>query len=233
MGQKINPISFRLGVNKTWSSRWFATGEEYINNIYQDHIIRKYLNKAVANAGVAKIVIERISKKIVIELCVARPGVVIGKRGSGIDELKKTLSKLAKGVEIVLNITPVKSPDLSAQLVAFNIAKQIEKRVAYRKAMKKAMQQSLKAGVAGIRVSTKGRLAEADMARKETYKEGRVPLHTLRADIDYATANAYTTYGIIGTKVWLYKGDIVDKSNKDKSTNATNGEVSNAKSKEN
>jgi len=215
MGQKVNPVSFRLGVNKTWDSKWYATGENYVNNVLQDHLIRKYLNKHVASAGVANIVIERISKKIVIEIHVARPGVVIGKKGAGIDELKKAILKLVNGAEVVLNITPVKNPDLNAKLVALSIAKQIEKRVAYRKAMKKAMQQSLKAGVLGIKVSTKGRLAEADMARRETYKEGRVPLHTLRADIDYATAEAFTTYGIIGVKVWLYKGDIVDKSKKE------------------
>lgn len=235
MGQKINPISFRLGVNKTWNSRWYAKGEQYVENILQDHLIRKFLNKKAINAGVANIVIERISKKVLIELYVSRPGVVIGKKGSEIEELKKELSKIAKGADVALNIVPVKNPDLDAKLVALSIARQIEKRVSYRKAMKKAMQQSLKAGVKGIRICTKGRLAEADMARKETYKEGRVPLHTIRADIDYATSEAFTTYGIIGTKVWLYKGDIVDKTHKEKNiiknkSNISDGALDNVKS---
>lgn len=226
MGQKVNPISFRLGVNKTWDSKWYATGEQYVNNALQDHLIRKHLNKHVDAAGVASIIIERISKKIVIEIHVARPGVVIGKKGSGIDELKKSISKIIGEAEVVLNIIPVKNADLNAKLVALSIAKQIEKRIAYRKAMKKAMQQAIKAGALGIKVSTKGRLAEADMARRETYKEGRVPLHTLRANIDYATAEAFTTYGIIGVKVWIYKGDIINKANKESKVlqNAKSGE---------
>lgn len=221
MGQKINPVSFRLGVNKTWSSKWYATGATFAENLLQDHKIRKYLNKAVENAGVAKIVIERNSKKVIVTLHVARPGVVIGKKGAGIEDLRKDISKMLTDSEVVLNIVPVKAPDLDAKLVALSIAKQIEKRVSYRKAMKKALQQTLKAGVQGVRVSTKGRLAEADIARRETYKEGRVPLHTLRADIDYATAEAFTTYGIIGTKVWLYKGDIVQKAKPEAIENQT------------
>ena len=211
MGQKINPVSFRLGVNKTWDSRWYATGETFAKNILEDHNIRKYLNKSVASAGVAKIIIERNSKKVIVNLHVARPGVVIGKKGAGVEDLKKAISKMVEGDEVVLNIVSVKKPDSDAKLIALGIAKQIEKRISYRKAMKKAVQQALRSGVRGVRVSTKGRLAEADIARRETYKEGRVPLHTLRADIDYATAEAFTTYGIIGTKVWLYKDDIVAK----------------------
>lgn len=217
MGQKINPIAFRLGVNKTWDSKWYAKGADVARNVLEDHKIRKYLNKEVQAAGVAKIAIERNSKKIIVELHVARPGVVIGKKGAGIEDLKKAITKIVNDAEVVLNITAVKTPDLDAKLLALGIARQIEKRVSYRKAMKKAIQQALRAGVQGIRVSTKGRLAEADIARRETYKEGRVPLHTLRADIDYATAEAFTTYGIIGTKVWLYKGNIVDKKTKEQS----------------
>ncbi|MGV3279142.1 30S ribosomal protein S3 [Rickettsiales bacterium LUAb2] len=221
MGQKVNPIGLRLGINKTWFSKWFATGKEYTNNLHEDYAVRKYVNKAIPNAGISKVIIERSTKKAVINLHVARPGVVIGKKGADIEDLRKNIAKLVDS-EVKLNIIPVKTPDLDAQLLAINVARQIEKRVSFRKAMKKAMQQCLKAGALGIRVNTKGRLAGTDIARMEWYREGRVPLHTLRADIDYAEAEATTTYGIIGIKVWVYKGDVVEKQEKPVKTTVNN-----------
>lgn len=215
MGQKINPIGLRLGINKTWHSKWFASDREYAKYLHQDCDIRKYVNKVISNAGISKVAIERSSKKVIVNLHVARPGVVIGKKGADIEDLRKGIAKLVDS-EVKLNIIPVKSPDLDAQLVAINIAKQIEKRVSFRKAMKKAIQQATKGGALGIRVNTKGRLSGSEIARMEWYREGRVPLHNLRADIDYAEAEALTTYGIIGIKIWIYKGDITNKVSKTK-----------------
>lgn len=209
MGQKVNPIGFRLGVIKTWDSRWFSS-KNYVKWLHEDLNFRKHLKEKLYSAGVSKILIERSVKKVRINVFVARPGMVIGKKGSGIDSIKKELQALSEN-EIFLNITEVRKPELDAQLVAENIASQLEKRVAFRRAMKKSVLNAMKFGALGIKVMAGGRLAGAEIARTEWYREGRVPLHTLRADIDYGFAEANTTYGKIGVKVWLFKGEILNK----------------------
>ena len=208
MGQKINPIGLRLGINKTWDSRWFASGE-YADKLHEDLKIRKYLKKNLNAAGISKIVIERPSKKARVTIHTARPGVVIGKKGADIEKIKKDLGKYTKD-EIQLNIVEIRKPELDSTLIAEGIAQQLERRIAFRRAMKRAVQSALRLGAQGIRINVSGRLGGAEIARMEWYREGRVPLHTLRADVDYGTANALTTYGIIGIKVWVYKGDILD-----------------------
>lgn len=214
MGQKANPIGMRVGINKTWDSRWFATGDEYITNLHEDLKIRKYLNKALKAAGISKIVIERPAKKARITIHTARPGIVIGKKGADIENIKKSLSKITKS-EVQLNIVEIRKPEIDATLIAQSVAQQLEKRVAFRRAMKRAVQSALRLGAQGIRINCSGRLGGAEIARMEWYREGRVPLHTLRADIDYGLAEANTTYGVIGIKVWVYKGEILgpDKQN--------------------
>jgi len=209
LGQKVNPIGFRLGVIKTWDSRWFSS-KNYVKWLHEDLNFRKHLKEKLYSAGVSKILIERSVKKVRINVFVARPGMVIGKKGSGIDSIKKELQALSEN-EIFLNITEVRKPELDAQLVAENIASQLEKRVAFRRAMKKSVLNAMKFGALGIKVMAGGRLAGAEIARTEWYREGRVPLHTLRADIDYGFAEANTTYGKIGVKVWLFKGEILNK----------------------
>jgi small subunit ribosomal protein S3 len=210
VGQKVNPIGFRLGITRTWSSRWFADNN-YKDLLQEDIKIRKFINKKFEAAGVANVEIERAARNLKINIHSSRPGIIIGKKGAGADDLKKEIiSKCSiKSGEPVLNVFEVKKPDLDAKLVAENIRQQLEKRVSFRRAMKKAMSQSIKAGAKGIKVSLSGRLGGADMSRTERYMEGRVPLHTIRADIDYATAEAYTTYGLTGVKVWIFKGDIL------------------------
>lgn len=208
MGQKVNPVGLRVGVIRTWDSRWFAKGKQYAQNLHEDFKLRKYLKEKLKHAGVARIEMERAANKIKIIISTARPGVVIGKKGSGIDTLKADVQKLTPN-EVFLNIQEVRKPDIDAQLIAENIALQIEKRISWRRAMKKALQAGIRGGVRGVKVQVSGRLDGADIARTEWYTEKSVPLHTLRADIDYGTAEALTTYGLIGVKAWVYKGDIL------------------------
>ncbi len=212
MGQKVNPIGFRLGVNKTWDSRWFAKGD-YANKLHEDLKIREYLKKKLVGAGISNIVIERPAKKAYVTIHSARPGVVIGKKGADIDRIKKDLSRFTSD-ELHLNIVEVRKPELDSTLIAEGIAQQLERRVAFRRAMKRAVQSAMRLGAKGIRINCSGRLGGAEIARMEWYREGRVPLHTLRADVDYGIASALTTYGIIGIKVWVFKGEIL--SNKEK-----------------
>jgi small subunit ribosomal protein S3 len=207
LGQKVNPISFRLGINKNWDSRWFAT-KEYSNYILEDFRIRKHLKEKVAQAGVSKIEIERAADKIRIRMHVARPGIVIGKKGSEIEKLKKDLeSKIRR--EVIIDIQEVRKAEVEAQLVAENVALQLVRRMAFRRVMKKAVGSALRLGAQGIKISCSGRLGGAEMARREWFREGRVPLHTIRADIDYGFAEAFTTYGVIGVKVIIFKGEIL------------------------
>lgn len=208
MGQKVNPIGFRVGVIRTWDSRWFAKGALYAQQVHEDFKLRNYIKVKLKHAGVARIEMERAANKVKIVISTARPGVVIGKKGTGIDSLKAEVQKLTKN-EVFLNIHEVRKPDMDAQLVAENIALQLEKRISWRRAVKKAIQAGVKVGVRGIKVKVGGRLDGAEIARVEWYNEKSVPLHTLRADIDYGTAEALTTYGLIGVKVWIYKGDIL------------------------
>tara|TARA_B100000749_G_scaffold280887_1_gene279803 strand:+ start:37337 stop:38002 length:666 start_codon:yes stop_codon:yes gene_type:complete len=210
VGQKVNPIGFRVGVIRTWDSRWYAKGPQYISNLHEDFKLRDYVKKKLKHAGVAKVEMERVSSKIKVIISTARPGVVIGKKGAGIDALKADLQKLTSN-EVFVNIQEVRKPDLDAQLVAENIALQLEKRISWRRALKKAMAASIRSGVRGIKIRVSGRLDGAEIARSEWYNERSVPLHTLRADIDYGTAEAKTTYGIIGLKVWIYRGDVLSK----------------------
>lgn len=207
MGHKVNPIGFRLGVIKTWDSKWFATAD-YAKLLHEDIKLREYLKKRLFHAGISKIELERASNKVKINIFAARPGIIIGKKGSEVESLKKELSKLTDK-EIFLNIQEVRKPEIDAQLVAESVALQLERRVAFRRAMKKSVTQALKFGAQGIKITSSGRLGGAEIARTEWYREGRVPLHTLRADIDYGFAEAKTTYGIIGIKVLIFKGEIL------------------------
>lgn len=208
MGQKVNPISLRVGVIRTWDSRWYANGPLYATQLHEDIKLRDFLRKKLKHAGVAKIEMERAHKKLKVLILTARPGVVIGKKGAGIDSLKDELQKMTPN-EVFVNIQEVRKPDMDAQLVAENIALQLEKRVSWRRALKKAIASAVRSGVRGIKVQVAGRLDGAEIARTEWYTEKSVPLHTLRADIDYGTAEALTAYGIIGLKVWIYKGDVL------------------------
>ena len=207
MGQKVHPISFRLGIIKDWDSRWFA-GSEYSTFVYEDYRIRKFLKKRVYQAGVSKIEIERAASKVRIRMHTARPGIVIGKKGVEIEKTKKDLEKMIKR-DVILDIQEVRKAEVDAQLVAENIATQLERRVAFRRAMKKSVTSALRFGALGIKIACAGRLGGAEMARREWYREGRVPLHTIRADIDYGFAQAFTTYGVIGVKVTIFKGEIL------------------------
>ena len=210
MGQKVNPISLRLGINRGWDSVWFAKKKEYGKLLIEDYKIRNYIKENIVNSGVSQVVIERTAKKCIVSIYTSRPGFVIGKKGSDVDKIKKNLSKISSS-EVSLNIKEVKKPELNAFLVAENIAQQLVKRIAYRKAMKRAMQSSLRLGAKGIKVALSGRLGGNEIARTEWLRDGAIPSHTLRADIDYAEAEALTTYGIIGVKVWIYKGEIFTK----------------------
>lgn len=207
MGQKVHPTGFRLGINKTWDSRWFKEAG-YSDWLLEDIKLRTWINKNLKNAGVSRINIERASNKCKINIHTARPGVVIGKKGAGIEGLKKQLQEMSKS-EIFLDIHEIRKAEMDAQLVSESVAQQLERRVSFRRAMKKAMQTAQKLGAKGIRISCSGRLGGAEMARKEWYREGRVPLHTIRADIDYGFSEALTTYGIIGVKCWIFKGEIL------------------------
>jgi len=213
MGQKVNPIGFRVGINRGWDSVWFAKKKDYGNYLIEDYKIRDYIKNNVSNSGVSKVQIERTSKKCIVTIYTSRPGFVIGKKGSDIEKIKKNLGKFSKQ-ELSLNIKEVKKPELNSFLVADNIAQQLVKRIAYRRTMKRAIQSALRLGAKGIRVCISGRLGGNEIARSEWQREGSVPLHTLRADVDYAEAEALTTYGIIGIKVWIYKGEIFKKEQK-------------------
>jgi len=225
MGQKANPIGLRLGINRGWDSVWFSKKREYGKFLIEDYKIREYVKKNVVNSGVSQVLIERTSKKCIVSIYTSRPGFVIGKKGSDIDKIKKNLAKISS-TEISLNIKEVKKPELNAYLVAENIAQQLVKRIAFRKTMKRAIQSALRLGAKGIKVCLSGRLAGNEIARTEWQREGSVPLHTFRANVDYAEAEALTTYGIIGVKVWIYKGEVFSKTtninNKDKKNVTTN-----------
>jgi small subunit ribosomal protein S3 len=208
MGQKTHPKGFRLGITKTWDSRWYAQGKRYAELIHEDEAIRKEMKQKLFHSGVSRVEIERPAGKVIINVYVARPGLAIGKKGAGIEALRQDLQRHTKD-EVVVNIKEVRKAELDAQLVAENVAGQLERRVAFRRAMKKAVQSALKLGAEGIKIQCAGRLAGAELARCEWYREGRVPLHTLRADIDYGFSEAMTTYGKIGVKTWIYKGEII------------------------
>ena len=209
MGQKVHPIGIRLGIVKKHTSVWYAEGEEYANNLLVDLQVRDYVKKRLANASVSRVDIERPAKTAKVTVFTARPGIVIGKKGEDVEKLKGILSE-KMGIPVQINIEEIRKPDLDAQLVADSVAQQLERRVMFRRAMKRAVQNAMRQGAGGIKVQVGGRLGGAEIARSEWYREGRVPLHTLRADIDYATSEATTTYGIIGVKVWVFKGEILD-----------------------
>ncbi len=212
MGQKVNPIGFRLGTTRTWSSRWYAGKRDYPSNLMEDVRIRKFINKKFDSAGISRVEIERAAKNLTINIYSSRPGIIIGKKGSGAETLKGELTKICKirSGEPVLNVFEIKKPDLESRLLADSIRQQLERRVSFRRAMKKAIGSATKAGAKGIKIQCSGRLGGADMSRTERYMEGRVPLHTLRADIDYSTAEAMTTYGLIGIKVWVFRGEVFE-----------------------
>ena len=224
MGQKVNPIGLRLGINRSWDSIWFAKKNDFGNFLIEDYKIREYFKKNVKNSGISTIIIERPSKKCVVTIYTSRPGFVIGKKGSDIEKIKNKISKITKD-EVTVNIKEIKKPELNAYLVSENIAQQLVKRVAYRRAMKRAMQGTMRLGAKGIKVCVSGRLAGNDIARSEWLREGSIPLHTLRANVDYAESEALTTYGMIGVKVWIYKGEVflkdVEKEKIEKVKNAT------------
>ncbi len=209
MGQKVNPIGLRLGIIKTWESQWFG-GKNYADYIFEDYKLRKFVKQKLYHAGVSRIEVERSAKRIRLRIYTARPGIVIGKKGAEIAQLKKEVEQLTVR-EVLIDIQEVRKPEIDAQLVAENVANQLERRVAFRRAMKRAVQSSLRFGALGIKVICAGRLGGAEIARTEWYREGRVPLHTLRADIDYGTAEARTTYGLVGVKVMIFKGEILRK----------------------
>ena len=208
MGQKVNPIGMRLGINRTWDSRWYADGD-FAKLLQEDLKIRSFLLKRLAQAGVSRVVIERPTKNARITIHTARPGVVIGKKGVDIEKLRSQVSKMTES-EVHLNIVEIRKPEIEAQLVAENVAQQLERRVAFRRAMKRAVQSAMRLGAQGIRINAGGRLGGAEIARTEWYREGRVPLHTVRADIDYGVARADTAYGTCGVKVWIFKGEIME-----------------------
>jgi small subunit ribosomal protein S3 len=209
LGQKVHPVGFRLGIIRTWESKWYAE-KDYAGLLHEDLKLRDYLKKRLHHAGISKVEIERAASKAKVNIFAARPGIIIGKKGSEVEALKKDLAKLTDK-EIFINIQEVRKPEIDAQLVAENVALQLERRVAFRRAMKKAVSQALKFGAEGVKIECSGRLGGAEMSRREWYREGRVPLHTLRADIDYGFAEAKTTYGIIGVKVLVFKGEILDR----------------------
>ena len=209
MGQKVNPVGMRLGINRTWDSRWFANKGEYGKLLHEDFAIREYLERELAAASISKIVIERPHKKCRVSIHAARPGIIIGKKGADIEKLRKKLSEMTAS-EVHVNIVEVRKPEIDATIVAQSIAQQLERRIAFRRAMKRSVQSAMRLGAQGIRINCSGRLGGAEIARMEWYREGRVPLHTLRADIDYGTAEAKTAYGICGVKVWIFKGEILE-----------------------
>ena len=223
MGQKVNPHGLRVGVNKEWSSSWIANKKEFSNYLVEDSQIRKFINKKHAGNSISKIVIERTVNRLTVDIYTSKPGIVIGQKGAGVEELKNDIAKISDNKNISINIKEVKRPDLDAELVAESIALQLEKRVGFRRAMKQAMQRVMKAGAVGCKVMVSGRLDGAEIARSEHYHEGRLPLHTIRADIDYATYEAHTTFGVIGVKVWICKGEILSKKTVTAETTSDNG----------
>lgn len=231
MGQKTNPIGLRLGINTNWKSRWFPGKSQRVGNVGEDYKVRAFLKKKLYYAGIGDIIIERTVKKLKVTLVVARPGVVIGKKGSDIEKIKDDVAKLVNK-EVIINIKEERRPQLSAQLAAENVGTQLEKRVAFRRAMKKVMQAALKGGAKGIRIQVSGRLGGAEIARREWYLEGRVPLHTLRAKIDYGYAEAHTTYGVIGIKTWIFKGEFLQKGIAQENDTAEQGAGEGGESKE-
>lgn len=212
MGQKIHPHGLRLGIIKTWDAKWYA-GKDFANNLHEDLKIRKFIKTKAFTAGVSKVVIERAANRVKVVIHTAKPGMIIGRGGAGIEEMKKNLKTLT-GKQVDINIAEVRQPDVDAQLVAENIAAQLERRIAFRRAMKQSIQRTMRMGAKGIKVMCGGRLGGAEIARSEAAREGSIPLHTLRADIDYGTAEAHTTYGLIGVKVWIYKGEILPEAKK-------------------
>lgn len=224
MGQKVNPIGMRLGVNRTWESRWYARKGEYAGLLHEDLKIRDMLMKRLRQAGISRVVIERPHRKCHVTIHSARPGVIIGKKGADIEKLRRDIGTYTKS-EVLLNIVEVRKPEIDAQLVAESVAQQLERRVGFRRAMKRAVQSAMRLGAGGIRINCAGRLGGAEIARTEWYREGRVPLHTLRADIDYGVAEAMTAYGICGVKIWIFKGEIMehDPSARDQRESATGG----------
>jgi small subunit ribosomal protein S3 len=225
MGQKINPIGFRLGVNRGWDSVWFAKKKEFGKYLIEDFKIRKYIKKNIMNSGVSDIIIERSGKKLIVSIHTSRPGFVIGKKGADIEKIKKNILKISKESEVSVNIKEIKKPELNAYLIAENIATQLIKRIAFRRAMKRGMQSASRLGALGIKIMVSGRLNGTEIARTEWERDGSIPSHTLRANIDYGTAEALTTYGIIGIKVWVYKGQLykkdVENEKKERVKNAT------------
>ena len=211
MGQKVNPHGLRVGVNKEWSSSWIANKKDFAKNLVEDKKIREFINTKHAGNSVSKIIVERTVNRLTIDIYTSKPGILIGAKGAGVEELKKEISKLTENKNISLNIKEVRKPDLDADLVAQSVAQQLEKRMSFRRAMKQAMQRVMKAGAVGCKVMVSGRLDGAEIARSEHYHEGRLPLHTIRADIDYATCEANTTFGVIGIKVWICKGEILNR----------------------
>jgi small subunit ribosomal protein S3 len=218
MGQKVNPISMRLGINRTWDSRWYANTGEYAKLLHEDIAVRAFLKKKLKQAGVSRIVIERPHKKCRVTVYTARPGIVIGKKGEDIQKLRKDLTGIVKDAEVFLNLVEIRKPELDATLVAESVAQQLERRVSFRRVVRQAIQRAQRAEVKGIKIQVSGRLGGAEIARTEWYREGRVPLHTFRADIDYGTAESKTTYGIIGVKVWIFKGETVPQKNRNTDT---------------
>ena len=210
MGQKVNPVGLRVGINRTWDSRWYADKREYSHLLHEDIRIRRFLQKRLVQAGISRVVIERPAKKARVTIYTARPGLVIGKKGADIEKLRQSLSMMT-GSDVHLNIVEIRKPEIDAKLVAENICNQLERRIAFRRAMKRAVQSAMRLGALGIRINCGGRLGGAEIARTEWYREGRVPLHTLRADIDYGEATAFTTYGTCGVKVWVFKGEIMER----------------------
>jgi small subunit ribosomal protein S3 len=209
MGQKVNPVGMRLGIIRESNSKWYAEKENYATYLNADLKVREYLSEKLAGAAVSRIEIKRPAKNALITIDAARPGAIIGKKGSEVEELREEIRKLMGGISVHINILEVKKPELNAKLVAMSVAQQLERRVMFRRAMKRAVQNAMRAGAQGIKVTVSGRLGGAEIARTEWYREGRVPLHTFRADIDYATGSAHTTYGVIGVKVWIFKGEII------------------------
>ena len=214
MGRKVHPIGFRLGINKTWASRWFAEGEKYVDQLHQDQESRKQINNLVPNAGISRVEIERFPNKVHVTIHTARPGIVIGRKGVTVKNIRRQI-EIKTGIKVKLDIEEIKNPDLDARLVAENVAGQLQRRISHRRAMQRAVPNAMRNGAIGIKIMCAGRLSGSEMARREWVREGRVPAQTLRADIDFSRAEALTTYGRIGVKVWVYKGDILaEKKNK-------------------
>ena len=230
MGQKTHPIGFRLGVVKGWQSLWYAHKKDFAKNLHEDINIRKHVKKKLSFAGISSVEFERAGEKLRVKIFASRPGVVIGRKGAEVDKLRAEIEKMAK-CQVLVDINEIKKPDANAQLVAESVALQLEKRASFRRAMKKAVSSAMSAGAEGIKIATSGRLGGAEMARREGYKEGKIPLHTLRADIDYGFAEAATTYGIIGVKVWIYKGEILKEKGVAKKASLKKAEAAGKKEK--